>query len=389
MRLLIISHTPHYRKGQAYVGWGPTIREINHLASIFQQITHIAPLHQESPPQSALEYESSRITLRPVPPAGGAGFFDKLSIFTNIPLYVYRILRELGRADVVHVRCPANISLVTLLLLSFLPLRSARWFKYAGNWHPEGREPKSYRLQRWWLSHRLHRGIVTINGSWPNQPSHVHSFFNPCLTDNELAEAEARVTGKKLSTPIRLLYVGHITKTKGVEHVINILCELQQKGLNATLDLVGDGLERPGFEKLAETLRVHHLVKFHGWLPRTALAPLYGQSHFMVFPSSSEGWPKVLSEAIAYGVVPISSDVSSIPQYLKQLGVGKVFRPDDVQAFTDAIIWYCSHPATWKEESQRGIEAAGLFSYRNYLQGLRKILNMEGNELELAAQGES
>ena len=44
------------------------------------------------------------------------------------------------------------------------------------------------------------------------------------------------------------------------------------------------------------------------------------QAYLMLFPSESEGWPKVLSEGKAYGVVPVTSDVSSIPQYLREFG---------------------------------------------------------------------
>jgi hypothetical protein len=43
MRLLIISHTPHYHRDGEIVGWGATVREIDHLAALFESVVHIAP----------------------------------------------------------------------------------------------------------------------------------------------------------------------------------------------------------------------------------------------------------------------------------------------------------------------------------------------------------
>ena len=139
---------------------------------------------------------------------------------------------------------------------------------------------------------------------------------------------------------------------------------------------------RAEFEELARRLGVDHLTNFHGWLPRTALAPLYGEAHVMVFPTNSEGWPKVLSEAMAYGVVPVCSSVSSIPQYLEEFGTGRMFEPDDVDGFAAAVADYYSSPDIWKRESEMGVKAAQLFTYSNYITSVRKILKMKINELE-------
>jgi glycosyltransferase involved in cell wall biosynthesis len=41
-------------------------------------------------------------------------------------------------------------------------------------------------------------------------------------------------------------------------------------------------------------------------------------SHFLLLPSDSEGFPKVLAEAACYGVIPVVSSVSSIPHYINE-----------------------------------------------------------------------
>jgi glycosyltransferase involved in cell wall biosynthesis len=42
----------------------------------------------------------------------------------------------------------------------------------------------------------------------------------------------------------------------------------------------------------------------------------YQNSHFVVLPSESEGWPKVIAEGMFWGCVPISSSVSCTPYML-------------------------------------------------------------------------
>jgi len=380
MKLLVVSHTEHYLKNGTVVGWGPTVREIDHLANLFDEIIHIAMLHTGPAPDSAIAYQSPRVKLCPVPSAGGSGLTAKLRIMAIIPGFIRKFLRELRTADIVHVRCPANISMIAIVLLALKRNPPTRWIKYAGNWQPRGPEAWSYAFQRWWLKTGFHRGLVTVNGRWPAQPRHVFSFVNPCLTQEELMQAQSVSLTQQLSTPMRLIYVGRLESAKGAGRALDILASLGPMGLSATLDLIGDGPERAAFELKAEQLGVKHLTRFHGWMPRTALVPLYAQSHFMILPcTSSEGWPKVLSEAMAYGVIPIAGNVSSIPQLLEAFGAGRAIEPENVKAFCQAIQEYYRNPAGWKGESANAVKAAASFTYDRYLEAVRSLLGLATN----------
>lgn len=376
-RLVIISHTEHYTREGQIVGWGPTIREIDYLSSLFDTVAHIAPLHTEPAPESAISYSSNRVELRSIPVAGGISLVDKLQIVRVIPVYLEAIVQELANADVVHVRCPANVSLIALLTLALLKKPQKRWIKYAGNWQPQGKEALSYTLQRWWLRHDLSRAKVTVNGRWNGQPSHVHSFFNPCLTDDELEDGRIAAETKRLESPLKLLFVGRLDSAKGVGRVLEIARRLRSAGCIASIDLIGDGPERPAFEEFCRKHGLEQDVRFHGWKPREELANIYGRAHILLIPSiSSEGWPKVISEAMAYGVVPLASNISSIPQYLTQFETGRTFPPLDVEAFVGAALWYTEHPQHWKQESENCVRAARFFTYRHYLAAVQELLDL-------------
>ena len=103
----------------------------------------------------------------------------------------------------------------------------------------------------------------------------------------------------------------------------------------------------------------------------------------MLFPTdSSEGWPKVLSESMAYGVVPVSGNVSSISQYLRRFEVGGAFDPYDMVAFVEAIEYYWYHPDAWEHELQRGPELAQCFTYSAYLRDVRDMLGLSTSEID-------
>lgn len=367
----------HYRDGDAVWGWGPTVQEIDHLATLFDRVRHVGCLHDGPPSESSLPYRVKNLDFIPVPPSGGPRFIDKLGILRLAPKYLSTMRREIRKADVIHVRGPANIPLLAILLLAFVPAPEKRWIKYACNWNPGRIDRISYTFQRWWLRKNFARSLVTVNGQWPQQPEHVRSFFNPCLTVSELQEGERLSRKKALSLPLRLLFIGGLNTSKGAGRAIQILAMLKAEGVEASLDLIGDGLERPSFECLAADLALRDHLRFHGWMRRTDLGPFLAQAHCILLPSASEGWPKVLSEAMAYGVVPLAGAVSSIPQYLRQFACGQAIPAEDLAGYVAALKRYVKHPDRWREESRRGVTAAHHFSYEAYLDAVKRLLELE------------
>lgn len=379
MKLLIVSDMPHYQTqtGQI-VGWGPTVQEIDHLATLFDEIWHVAFLYPGMPPESMLAYCSPKVTFISLRPSGGPSLWDKFEILFRASGYFATIFRFLARADVLHVRTPSSVGLLLMLSLVVLPFPKFRWFKYAGNWQPDSPDALAYRLQRFWLNLGWHRGVVTVNGSWPRQPLHVLSFLNPSLYSQSIILGQKAAAKKNLETPVQLLFVGRVETAKGTGRILEICHQLDAKGVDFELNIIGDGPERPVFEKRVQILRLFRKIRFHGWLPHTSLLPFYGRAHFILLPTTaSEGWPKVLSEGMAFGAVPLAGAVSSIPQILQELKTGKALPSTDVTGFATAIQSYVAQPERWKAESLAGVSAAPSFTFDSYLARVRQMFQNE------------
>ncbi len=109
------------------------------------------------------------------------------------------------------------------------------------------------------------------------------------------------------------------------------------------------------------------------------------QRILMLFPSRSEGWPKVLSEAMAFGVVPVASRVSSIPEYLVRFDLGTVADPGDVEGFVQGVLSYVNTPERWRLESPRAVSAAEHFTYGRYLVNVAGLLALAAPNAPVAA----
>jgi len=82
-------------------------------------------------------------------------------------------------------------------------------------------------------------------------------------------------------------------------------------GLNVKLNLFGDGLLK---SELQDYINKNNLsyIAINGNVTKTTLKNIYNSSHFLLLPSKSEGWPKVIAEAMFFGVIPCATNVSCI-----------------------------------------------------------------------------
>lgn len=380
----MISHTPHALVEGEPRGWPATVREISEVASLFDEVVHVAPVYAAAE-MGWCAYAAGNVRVAGVRPSGGKGLGAKAGVLMRSGEYLRVIGRELRRADAIHVRCPCNIGLLAVLMMCCVRRPRRRWIKYAGNWRPEGREPWSYRVQRWLLRRTWHGGVVTVNGEWPGDPAHVRAFFNPSFSEAELAEARHWGRQKALAGAVRCAFVGRVEKAKGAGRAVEIVRRLRDGGVEAELDVVGDGPLRAELERQAGG----GWARFHGWLPRLEVARVWREAHVCLLPSSaSEGWPKVLSEGMAWGAVPVASDVSSIPQYLERFGCGVALGAEDVEGFVAAVKRYVERPELWKAESERGMEAAELFTYEAHVRRVGEVMGSDKRRSSAPVEGE-
>ena len=373
----MVSNLEHYRAAAGFVGaWPATVREIDALASQFDEVVHLACLHEGDPPPQAESYRATNVRLELLRPAGGPGVRGKFEAFRALPGRMAAIERAWRHADAAVVRCPSNVSAAALGMLT-AGLGPARvWVKYTGAWRGRRGESLAYGLQRRWLRTGLTGAAVTVGGIEEAPGGGASGLCNPSLTMAEARAAEYATRGKSLTAPWRLLSVGRLVGDKGVDVAIRALAALAALRREAELDIAGDGPARPELEGLAAALGVRDRVRFHGWLGAGALERLYSRSHALLAPSRAEGWSRAWTEAAARRCVPFASDIGAAGG-LERSGAGLVIPTLHPAAWALRLKELFDDEALWCAAADRGPALARSFTYERFLEGARNVLRLD------------
>jgi len=142
-----------------------------------------------------------------------------------------------------------------------------------------------------------------------------------------------------------ILFVGRLTRTKGVDDLIRAFELTLRKRSDARLVIVGDGPERANLIQTAAALGVSSRVKFTGTLTGPSLADEYEKSDVVVLPSkyvkgeaSSETLGLTLIEASMHSKPLVGTSHGGIPEIVKDGQNGFLVPENDPQALADALV---------------------------------------------------
>lgn len=310
MKFVIITHVNHIQKGDEYFGYAPYIREMNIWCKYADEVIVVAPLLKSNPTQIDLAYRHSKIDFRKVPDFNFTSFKNNFSSIFKLPIISWKIFWAMYQADHIHLRCPGNIGLLGCFV-QILFSRKSKTAKYAGNWDPKAKQPWSYRLQKWILNNTfLTRNMqVLVYGEWEGSSRNIKPFFTATYSEAD------KVPMKKLDLKekINFVFVGTLASGKNPLYAIQLVEALLKKGYNVSLNLYGEGIERKVLEDYIVFNNLEKNIKLKGIQNQEVVTKAYQNSHFVLLPSKSEGWPKALAEGMFWGCVPIATSVSCVP----------------------------------------------------------------------------
>lgn len=125
-----------------------------------------------------------------------------------------------------------------------------------------------------------------------------------------------------------LLFVGRLRIRKGVEVLLEAMARLAAEGNDWPLLVVGDGERRLLLEGRARALGLEQ-VKFVGRASAQRTRSLLRQALALVVPSTYEGMPLVVLEAMQQRTAVVASAVSGIPEVVIDGETGWLVPPED------------------------------------------------------------
>ena len=313
MNFLIVTHVVHTRIGADLVAYAPYVNEMNIWLKFVDKVTIVAPFKLVENNPIHQKYNHNNIHFIQVPSFSFTNPKEILKSLFVLPYIFLVIVRAMIQSHHIHLRCPGNMGLLGSLAQIFFPKKS-KSAKYAGNWDPKAKQPLSYKFQKSILSNIFltKKMDVLVYGEWNNQSKNIKSFFTATYFENDKVVVEPRILNDK----IKFIFVGTLSAGKQPFYAIQLIENLYKNGKNVQISFYGEGKE---YSKLHDYILKNNLENYVFLcknVDREQMKEVYQKSHFLILPSKSEGWPKVIAEAMFWGCLPISTPVSCVPNML-------------------------------------------------------------------------
>lgn len=310
MKFTIITHVNHIQNGGQYFGYAPYVREMNIWLKYVDEVTIVAPLVVEKPCLIDNAYQHNKVIFKKVPNFNIISFKSIVLSLYKLPFILLKIFRAMKNADHIHLRCPGNMGLLGCFIQILFPYKT-KTAKYAGNWDPKSKQPFSYKLQKYILGNSfLTRNMqVLVYGEWENKSKNIKPFFTATYSESE----KSTIQKKSFNPIIQFAFVGSLVAGKNPLYAIKLIQSLVEKGNNILLNLYGDGIERSTIANYIKENRLSEYIILQGNQNQEIIKEAYQDSHFVLLPSKSEGWPKAIAEAMFWGCIPVATEVSCVP----------------------------------------------------------------------------
>lgn len=185
-------------------------------------------------------------------------------------------------------------------------------------------------------SSALHRAeLIIYSSAWAAQGAIDNYGLDPCKVrvvpfganlDVDVELNADRVSEMVRSRPrdvCRLLFAGTDWERKGGDLAVELATCLNARGLKTELTVLTD------HHRFDEPLP--SFVRLHGFANKSTVPGLkrwnrlLAGSHFVILPTQSDATPLILSEAGAFGVPSLTSDVGGIPSVIRNEVNGRMF----------------------------------------------------------------
>jgi len=157
---------------------------------------------------------------------------------------------------------------------------------------------------------------------------------------------------------IRILYVGRLHSSKGLDVALQALDKLGDRRF--TLTILGNG---PAEAEWRQSYGSRPWIRFGGHLPQQDVADQMAASDLLLVPSIwLENSPGVVIQALGVGLPVMGSDKGGIPE-LVQPGVnGMLVEAGNVVAWTEALAAVLDHPERLAPLRQNALASADAFA---------------------------
>ncbi len=362
----IISHKPHYIHGGQYYTTGGFPDYVDGLAVHFKQTILVVPVTPITNPANLRKISCQKYRIHPL-----SAWVEREFNAGMAWHYIRRQARiAFADCDIVNVRMYSMHSLVVLSAIE--KMGKPVFFSLVGQQRQRSPQepwfktiPKSIIVR--WMESVLRRHLTFVHGPYLVD---VHNLSpEMCLPTYSSTYHNADIMTKPInapesSGPIRIIFVGRLDMEKGVDILLKALAAEADISKRFQLHVVGDGFARPFLENLSKSLELQNIVTFHGYVPHgPEWEKLMKSAHALAFVPLHEGAPKVVTEALRFGLPILASKVGAIPTILRENTNGWLVEPGNINQVVDALKCILKIDQNmWQTISKANLKLAGSYT---------------------------
>lgn len=184
-------------------------------------------------------------------------------------------------------------------------------------------------------------GIRIADAVWADSPVTLQKRAVPSGKRTDVVSFVVdRVVPASMTMPPSLRFVSwcRLSAEKGLDRALRLIAALSRRGGDVRYDIWGpDGGEQAALERLTDELGIRRQVAFRGPTPRSSLPEIAAGHSFFMQLSRFEGMAMSVVEAMQLGLVPVTTMVGQMAEYVRPGETGIRVDPADLDAAADAI----------------------------------------------------
>jgi len=193
------------------------------------------------------------------------------------------------------------------------------------------------------------------------------SIPNGIEIDNE-NQSLSKIKKNKLS----VLYIGNISKRKGVMYAVQAVKELPEGKIEFHIAGYGNDLEY-----CKETARFCKNIIFHGFVEGNEKRKLFNNIDVSILPSMwYENAPISILESFKYSIPVMASNIGGIPELIKDGFNGFLFTPGDVGSIKSCLLKLIINPEVLLKMKQNSLESSKKYDIENHIKKIKYFYKM-------------
>lgn len=174
-----------------------------------------------------------------------------------------------------------------------------------------------------------------------------------------------------------LVYIGRLSRTKGVHYAIKSVVALLEQGYKVQFNIVGSGHDESYFKALVP-LQYKSKFIFHGWQDRQDIDVILKKAYVVLFPSI---YPEAFGisgiEAMMRGKPVVAFNVGGVSTWLEHNKTGLLVEPLNQKKYTSSIKEIIDNKTKYKSFSLNARSNA--LNYFTEKQHMTKLFNVYNN----------